>query len=1731
VFRNIFKEVEDTFVIKNTFLVLAKISHECFKMNLYSTAECLIEFAINKIDTDSLRLKMATLSTLSACYWRLEKFTDSVNCIKFELKLAYYLQSLQKTEQAKLNFMQNIYRLYGNLASAYERLNNLNECLKSFESQLVLANELGDKEFLLKSMNSIGLVYYRLNNFEKAVQFFTNSLKIIDQISTKMDSFSLLKLKVKQLNLLGESYFKLGNFKAAIANLNDQLMLSDDLINNKSKRSINEIELGQMLVQQCVTMLNLAIIFTKLKNFKGSVEKYEKCLKCLKNNNEKLLLMDPKLTQQVIELNGRVLIGLINNYLYLKDTLKATLHSHALLDYTLKEADRLSEETSKLKEDGFGLNEQARLALMRRRRYLKFLEMSACSKLATCYAKQNRLKDAFKLHLREAKLANQLGNTLYITRAYSHIAQIYFQSSNYEKCIFLYKQILQKIETNLLIDKKEETDNEIENDLSEYVDQNCLLNNKPSDTSSSELATNDERIIQMIYFTLSNIGLCMEILEKVDDASLMFREQYEIANQLNNPKFKTNALLNLVNLYLNKLKFSGEQQDHLGAYIGLSADSKTNYQMELTKALNQLIELYQKTDDCNGLLFATQCLAYIYHTNGHVKKAIEIYLMNIEICRSLGQSDYLIKSLFNLSLCFKMMRKYEDSYKYQLEYLNAISNLEKNQLDKFVSLGILADLSLEIDKSNANCQSCIQIQIDRLKIIKSTSKIDKEALFDERNDTKQTINFLTNENRHKLINECLESIAKCYDLMENYLEVLRFKLIQLKLTEEMLTESDLVNKKKAKIWLDIGNLFLFKLDDVQEASKYFQMIEALNNNDLLLQSLMLGNLGLCEQKLGNYQEALKLFERQLNVLDQKLQLIDEKSVLSSLKSCVVKNDLDGNNFLKYSFMNIEKIKEIISIRIDIGRTYAKLGKSNELLSQSCSSRNDAKFYLHEAIKFYSEYSNECEYLFKSYVELYLANKRVQVNKDEDKETLEEIDQLLNDLCEQIYIDYDTSLAKLASFHFTYNLLNSSMQISIDLNEKRLEVLDRCSELSLGAEFKLSLGVQINFMLANFYAKFEKHSKSLLHCKNVLFIFENQQLVTNEPNDNIFLIETLNLLCDMLIMNQSSSKYRECLNYALRSYELVWRLDDVNCNPHLLQLKYETTVRVCRFYRDMNMLKECIELLVTALASFGKEFQQLHRIHKNETSNDQVTTICLVQYIEFVFLMHRKVALIHMKHSLEANLSSELREKGFLLSLKHCNEALTYLKYQKEAQYLDSISSALLKEIVDLRQASVYFMLGKCHKYLNNNEMELEMFANSLDLYENMIAQNNYDNETLLKDRLISSSFHQALSSSFEVNKLSSNERSRYDEDEETIINYLERVDHLYQHIEDVLIRMGKYKETILVCERHRCKLYPQLNCLPELVNFDQVNNILSQSSTDFVLYFNRSEVNCTLNCWLLKSNSNLQFHQIACKSFESLLDTKCADLTNELLNFDEHEQSTLLHQIYNIILKPFEAILFKNYEPNRPKHTMCIVYDETLFKIPFHQLRMKIPFNQTKNSEKCIYELFELDCVYSLKYLIKPSKYNSKYTKLKLLNSSQYNEPKIPMKIVSNRNELNSLIKNPDYTMNAYQYDLVLLRVEHLGKSYTFYSILIYIKLCYNFLLFDLDKMPLNSVVNLLMSKKITKSVLIDLTANKESHENEIKNFLKTLYDHILNSTALRVLKLFSYILYFLFIIDISFVA
>ncbi len=152
---------------------------------------------------------MATLSTLSACYWRQSKFVDSINCMNLELRLATHLNSqlplIEKPSDANKEIhLNNIYRIYGNLASAYQRLDRYAECLQNFEKQLEVSLQMKDDFLVVNANNSIGLVFNKLKRYEQSLESFERSLQLINATETEENISFTNSLKLIQYNLLGE---------------------------------------------------------------------------------------------------------------------------------------------------------------------------------------------------------------------------------------------------------------------------------------------------------------------------------------------------------------------------------------------------------------------------------------------------------------------------------------------------------------------------------------------------------------------------------------------------------------------------------------------------------------------------------------------------------------------------------------------------------------------------------------------------------------------------------------------------------------------------------------------------------------------------------------------------------------------------------------------------------------------------------------------------------------------------------------------------------------------------------------------------------------------------------------------------------------------------------------------------------------------------------------------------------------------------------------------------------------------------------------------------------------------------------------------------------------------------------------------------------------------------------------------------------------------------------------
>lgn len=251
------------------------------------------------------------------------------------------------------------------------------------------------------------------------------------------------------------------------------------------------------------------------------------------------------------------------------------------------------------------------------------------------------------------------------------------------------------------------------------------------------------------------------------------------------------------------------------------------------------------------------------------------------------------------------------------------------------------------------------------------------------------------------------------------------------------------------------------------------------------------------------------------------------------------------------------------------------------------------------------------------------------------------------------------------------------------------------------------------------------------CERLLELLDE----SSESNNQELLVEALLLRFDLVYESNPTLAVSSSTRALLTATRVLPRFELKS-----LRLRHAALSRHVFALRAQGRLKECLEALMTCASHLVGEFQEFEEEESSSSgkpNNKRLVNngdLVAAKYIECLFLVHRRIALIHMEHS-------RRDPRAHLLSLKHANEALVYLNHQRQ---LTSQSSSRLNlnssndpKLVEFRLASVYYLLGMCHRSLGNGEMELEMFACSLDFYENLVQLNlDRERDTLIRDKLI-----------------------------------------------------------------------------------------------------------------------------------------------------------------------------------------------------------------------------------------------------------------------------------------------------------------------------------------------------------------------------------------------------------
>lgn len=135
---------------------------------------------------------------------------------------------------------------------------------------------------------------------------------------------------------------------------------------------------------------------------------------------------------------------------------------------------------------------------------------------------------------------------------------------------------------------------------------------------------------------------------------------------------------------------------------------------------------------------------------------------------------------------------------------------------------------------------------------------------------------------------------------------------------------------------------------------------------------------------------------------------------------------------------------------------------------------------------------------------------------------------------------------------------------------------------------------------------------------------------------------------------------------------------------------------------------------------------------------------------------------------------------------------------------------------------------------------------------------------------------------------------------------------------------------------------------------------------------------------------------------------------------DSNFEKNNLDKFYDQLIRPFESEFGQS-----SSNIIWIVYDERMFKLPFHLMRHR--------DEKFVYERYEVNCVNSLKYLLKSSQTSQIYTRKRITESGA---TFLPMKVVSSEEDMKKLLDRFSVTQNkSEQFDLLLLLVNPDNKG------------------------------------------------------------------------------------------------
>jgi tetratricopeptide (TPR) repeat protein len=153
----------------------------------------------------------------------------------------------------------------GNLATAFNRLGDVQRAIGYYEQQLAITREVGDPWGEVNALNNLGLVHYHSGDAQSAINYFERSLRVARELDDRRGEGNAV-------GNLGLAYAALGDLRRAVSCHNHRLEIAREI----GDRSGEATALG-----------NLGLAHITLKNARQAIDYCEQQLKITREINDR----------------------------------------------------------------------------------------------------------------------------------------------------------------------------------------------------------------------------------------------------------------------------------------------------------------------------------------------------------------------------------------------------------------------------------------------------------------------------------------------------------------------------------------------------------------------------------------------------------------------------------------------------------------------------------------------------------------------------------------------------------------------------------------------------------------------------------------------------------------------------------------------------------------------------------------------------------------------------------------------------------------------------------------------------------------------------------------------------------------------------------------------------------------------------------------------------------------------------------------------------------------------------------------------------------------------------------------------------------------------------------------------------------------------------------------------------------------------------------------------------